>query len=155
MPLRPKNPGTPPRGMRWTFVNAEDNFSIQHLHLDILRQKARDYRRLNNYPIGSNWDADFEANVCSHADSNDCFDDAMPPVTRRMVNFAKAIAGWASGGFKPVSKEVAAQRLETCESCSYYNGSSSILKVACKKCGCGGLKLMMPNEHCPLNKWNA
>lgn len=153
MPLKPKNPDAPARGMLWHYVNAEDGHKISALHFDILKGKVRDYRRLNNYPVGSNFDFDFEQNVCANADSNDCYDESMPPITQRLRTFARAMGSWAASGLKTVSQEDAQKRLEVCEQCPHYNGSSSILKIACKRCGCTGLKLWLPGSVCPDKRW--
>ena len=153
MPLKPKSPGTPPKGMRWTYKNVEDNFEIQHLHYDILKSKVRDYRRLNNYPVGSNFDSDFDANVCSNADGNDCFDDSTPPLARRAVKFAKAMVSWAGSGFPTRSKEEVERIMEICHGCEYFSGENSPFKVSCKKCGCSSLQAYVSTKHCPIQKW--
>lgn len=153
MPLKPKNPDAPAKGMLWHYVNAEDGHKISTLHYDTLKKKVRDYRRLNQYPVGSNFDSDFDANICSHADSNDCYDDTVPPLTKRAVKFAKAMVNWATSGFKTRSKEEVDRIMDICEGCEYFSGENSPFKVGCKKCGCSSKKVYLATESCPVNKW--
>lgn len=153
MPLKPKNPDAPAKGMLWKFKNPEDNHFLQALHYDALKKKVRDYRRLNNYPIGSNFDSDFDANLCSHADSNDCYDDTIPPLTKRAVKFAKAMVNWAGSGFKTRSKEEVERVMNICEGCEHYTGESSPFKIACRRCGCSAKKLYIATEKCPIGRW--
>lgn len=153
MPLKPKNPDAPAKGMLWHYVNVEDSYKISALHYDTLKKKVRDYRRLNNYPIGSNFDNDFDANLCSHADSNDCCDDTIPPLAKRAVKFAKAMVNWASSGFPTRSKEEVEKIMDICEGCEFFNGEGSPFKIACKKCGCSSLALYVKTKVCPAGKW--
>lgn len=145
--------GKVPKGGKWTYINPEDSFAIEHLHIDELRNRARKYRRINNYPIGSQWDEQFEDNVCQQASDCDCVEIGVPTITSRIKTFASALVRSAKSGFKQVTAEEVARRMDVCGACPYYSGSHSIWKIACKKCGCTGLKLNMATEKCPLNKW--
>jgi len=152
--LRPKNPDTPPRGLEWHWVCPEDSYKISHIHRDECRKQARAYCIRNNYPIGSNWEVQFDDNICRNTyEGVNCIDSEPPTLAQKIVNLARAMTQFASSGFKLAEPEKVNSRKETCEVCYYYAGSSSIMKVGCRKCGCSGIKLYMDSEKCPDGRW--
>jgi len=153
MPLRPKNPDTPPRGMQWKYLNHEDNFLIEHIHLEVLRKMAKEHRIRNNYPLGSNFSNDFLDNVCANATDIDCVSTEPPTLAQRLNKFATAMKQWASAGFPLATPEEVDRRLTICEACVHYSGSVSIFKVGCALCGCSSKKANVLTETCPANKW--
>lgn len=76
-------------------------------------------------------------------------------LSRRVTNYAKAIARWTAAGQPKRTDEEVASILMICRACSYFNGKS------CKVCGCrvsasqAGLtnKARMATELCPKKKW--
>jgi len=152
--MRPKNPDTPPRGLQWNWVCEESGYKISHIHRDECRKMAREYCIRNNYPIGSNWEVQFDDNICRNTyDGVNCIDSEPPTLAQRLVKFSQAMAQWGKAGFPLATPEVVEQRKSTCEVCYYYSGSSSLLKIGCKKCGCSGVALYLETQKCPDNRW--
>ena len=95
----------------------------------------------------------------SHPDCDPAYKrDAQPvyPSLATMAANAVAAAGrvaaaFASGQPVKVSAEVYEARLATCRACEAYDAT----QARCTKCGCGGLKLGLATEKCPLGKWKA
>jgi tetratricopeptide (TPR) repeat protein len=73
---------------------------------------------------------------------------AAPGLLRMALTAAKALTKHVASGLKTVSPEVYQRRLKTCGSCEHFTG------VRCRVCGCfAQIKARLPNEHCPLEKW--
>lgn len=77
-----------------------------------------------------------------------------------MAGHALAAAGRvlvAAAKGRPIRVEPAVyrERLEICRSCQFNSQAPS--GVRCTKCGCGGLKLELATERCPLDppRWQA
>lgn len=144
-----------PVGGTWTYVNPENGFPIRHPYFVEAKKQAKAHRIANGYPIGLEFDDQFEENVCANAADGTCFEFTPPTLGEKMASLGRALMNAARSGFKTVSQEVFLERKSICQDCEYYGGSSSIFKVACKKCGCGGLKLSLLKSVCPYEppKW--
>lgn len=150
-----RDEAAPPPGGEYIYVNIEDGVEIRHSQVEVCQRRAKEYRLLNNYPIGSNWQQDFIDNVCSHGRPFTCIDSEPPSVTTRLAAFATAIARWAKQGLPTRTPEEVDGILSTCRACTEYGGETGVLKIICGKCGCSRVKVAMSTEHCPLNppKW--
>ena len=75
----------------------------------------------------------------------------MPPVGQQARSLAKAAVKFAASGGATVPAEVRAERLAICRGCEWHDAD----RGRCGKCGCGGLKLQLATERCPLDppKW--
>lgn len=72
----------------------------------------------------------------------------MPSIPQMAMNLVKDGARWIQGGMRLVADEVAAERLNTCNSCEFYVGSR------CSKCGCQmRVKTTLTTSSCPIGKW--
>lgn len=65
----------------------------------------------------------------------------------------KAGAKWAASGFSMATDEQQAQRRSICDECPMWDATAFGGRGKCRKCGCGGLKLKLATEKCPLGKW--
>jgi hypothetical protein len=149
------NSAVPPGG-QWTWVHGETGHAISHPYYNELRKRVLAYLRANSFPVTGQFDEEFEANICAHATPASCVDFIPPSLLDKMTMFGRAIAKAALTWREPlVSAEVLEERRTICESCNFYGGSRSLLKVACQKCGCSGLKVLLVSQHCPLPqpKW--
>lgn len=142
------------RGGLYIFVNPEDGHRIEHGNVGIVIRRALEYRRLNNYPITSQWDDDVVQNICAHTPEPSCVPEGeTPSMTHRAMSFASAMAQWVAAGL-PVRDKAELERVSgICQSCEYYGGSRSIFRIACKKCSCSGLKQYLQTSRCPAGKW--
>ena len=60
-----------------------------------------------------------------------------------------AIVDTVQGNF--VSEEIESQRKQICRKCAFNRGIGT-----CIKCGCFiAWKVKMPNEECPIGKWDS
>ena len=81
-------------------------------------------------------------------------DFQLPSVLIRGINFAAAMARWASTGFKLRSQDEIDERLAICQACPKLQGDT------CSVCGCNcnanGVinKLALKGQACPLGKWS-
>lgn len=142
-----------PPGGTWTYVHAENGYVQQHPYLHQLRQNVKKYRQINNFPVGSEFNAEFEDNVCKRSAYGVCADFIPPSMMEKASSLTKALTRWAMSGFK-VRKEDEVERIRAiCKYCTFYGGENGLLKVICKKCGCSNLKLWVQDSHCPINKW--
>ena len=142
----------PPDG-HWIYVCPEDKYRVTALSYNATKSKAFNYRKINNYPIGSNWDTDFEQNICENMSPGVCTDWIPPTLAEKMDNLTLSLLNYARSGFKVTEPDKATARLDICIECNYYSGQRGLLKIMCRKCGCSGLKLFMDSSICPLKKW--
>lgn len=144
-----------PVGGTWTYVNPENGFVIRHPYFNEVKKMAKAHRAANNFPIGLEFDDQFEENICANAAEGTCFDFTPPTLGEKMASLGRALMNAARSGFKTVSQEMFLERKTICEGCNWYGGSTKLLKVACKRCGCSGLKISLLSSRCPLEppKW--
>lgn len=60
---------------------------------------------------------------------------------------------WAREGFRQVRPDTLEQRRATCRACEHWDADAFLGTGRCRKCGCGGAKLRLPHEKCPVGKW--
>ncbi len=141
-----------PRGGTFIYRH-EDGYEQRHSYFSQLKEWVREYKRINNLPIGLQFDDEYEENICSNADPITCEEWYPPGPLQKAQNLAAALVRAAKGGFKAVSSEILNERLAICANCNFYGGQNGLLKVICKRCGCGGLKAYLKSEKCPIGKW--
>lgn len=139
-----------PVGGNWTYVNPENGFVIKHPYLDECKRLAKEHRIANNFPIGLEFDDQFEDNVCQNAAAGTCADYTPPTLAEKLASVTKALFNAARRGLKTVTEAELLRRRSICQDCGFYGGSTKPLKVTCKKCGCSGLKLHLQTSVCPL-----
>jgi hypothetical protein len=93
--------------------------------------------------------------------------DEDAPARQLIGAAAKALVRWGAGGFRTVSDDTYQARLATCGACpqltlaperAIYEGLTLLSgdRRVCSACGCGvAAKAKLPDERCPLQKWNA
>jgi len=145
-----------PRGGAWIWKHAETGHVLSHPYYNQIKQDVKKFLQANNYPIGSNFEDDFEQNICANADPAMCMEWVPPSIFEKMSTLSQTLLITAQQIRDPlVSAEVVEERQRICESCNFYGGSRAPLKIACRKCGCTGLALYLAAKHCPLEnpKW--
>jgi hypothetical protein len=65
----------------------------------------------------------------------------------------RVVVAVVQGQLVKVAPAVYYERLEICRGCEFNGEAPS--GVRCMKCGCGGLKLELATERCPVGKWEA
>lgn len=143
-------------GGYWIWKCPETGFVIRHSNFIGCKNEVKKYLRLNNYPIGGNFDEDFEQNLCANGNPNLCEEFVPPTLLQKMSTLAQALYHLRKQWREPlVTAEILQTRQETCKKCNFYGGSTSLFKVACQKCGCAGLKLALTTSRCPASppKW--
>lgn len=155
----PVHPNNPPRNGRgyWIYVDPETGQEFKHPYFDQLRSMASKHRLANNLPIGVEWRAQFEENVCKNTPDVECYDTTPPPkptLSDLVKSAFSATVKWAKDGFRVVSDEKLIERRTICEGCDFWAGDGAYFGLGkCAKCGCSGLKLFLPTEKCPIRKW--
>ena len=147
-------------GGMWVWKHAETGHIIRHSNYSGCMRLVKSFLRANNYPIGSNFEDDFEQNLCANGAPGLCVDFEPPSVLEKMSSLARALYQTARSWREPlVSAEELQDRRDWCTGneirprCNFYAGSTSPLKVACVKCGCSSLALFLKSKHCPAGKW--
>jgi hypothetical protein len=70
----------------------------------------------------------------------------------KITDFAESFGKYAKTGFKNVSPEKKAERLNICNSCEHFIN----LTKQCGICGCFlSLKASWASEKCPTDKWQS
>lgn len=144
---------TVPPGGYFVYIDKDSGHRIAHPYYTELKKRAKSHRAANEYPIGSNWNDEFDTNVAENTPTAHSVEYKPPTIVERMSSAGKALYKAALSGFKVVTDEVFMQRKAECESCAFYGGETGVLRIACKKCGCSGIKLHWPSERCPIGKW--
>lgn len=133
----------------WKYTNPEDGTVLQSPYYNVLKGKVKDYRRANNYPIGLLFDDQFDEILCAHQPEA-CVEFTPPSVIEKMGAVTKALFKASRDWRNPVvSAEELERRRAICADCNYFGGFKSLVKLACRKCGCSGLKLALPSSKCP------
>src|SRR5690349_634690 len=134
---KPISTNRPPTGGKmWTWKCPETGYEITHRHYDQVKERVRLYCQRNNFPIGLQWDDQFDENLCANAPANSCEEFGQAKITKKALQLVRALGVWASQGFPTRSQEEVTKILDVCKTCEFYTGESSILKIACKRCGC-------------------
>lgn len=140
---------------QWVYRNPEDGFVISHFgDVNATRNKAKIYRRANNYPVGADWNAQFERILCENLPVA-CEDFTPPTAAEQAASLARALYGWAKQGFPTRSNEEVERILAICRDCSEYGGETGPLKIICRLCHCSRRKVYLKSEQCPMKppKW--
>ena len=132
----------------WKYIDPDDSQFFQSVYYKQLYEMAKTYRRANNYPIGTNFQEQFDAILCQHS-AELCFDYIEPSLASKVGKLAVALSNWAKSGFRVRSAEEADAILNICRACPHYAGETGILRVACRVCGCSRKKAYLATEHCP------
>lgn len=141
-------------GGLWIWKHPETGFVVRHSNFKGCRDQVKIFLRANNFPIGSNFEQEFEENLCANGAPNLCEEFVPPTILEKMSSIGQALYRAAKQWRAPiVTAEVLQERRSICESCNFFGGSTNLLKVACQKCGCAGIKLGLVSEHCPISKW--
>lgn len=143
----------PPGGYVW--ICPESSQVFKHPHLHVLEDAAKAHCRANNYPIGANWAASFEDNVCRNSKCP-CAELAEPSLPKKIQSLVKALSKWAVEGFPVVTREQYEQREAICLSCPHHTERNSRL-TGCRICGCSKQKLQLRTSFCPdkPSRWSA
>ena len=80
-----------------------------------------------------------------------------PPLLEQAANVAGAVVRVISAVVhgEPVKANPAVHdaRLAICGDCEFNVGRRLGVNVKCTRCGCGGVKLHLATERCPVGKW--
>lgn len=71
--IKPTTPNVVPNGS-WTYVDPDSGESYTHPYLIHVKAWAKKHRLANHYPIGINWDHEFDANICKNSHGAECRD---------------------------------------------------------------------------------
>lgn len=145
---------TVPPGGYFFYRDPDSGITIRHPYYLELKKRAKAHRIINDYPLGTNWNDDFDTNVAENTTSAKSVDYKPPTLLEKMSMVSQALYRFAVSGMKVVTDEVFQQRKAICEGCGFYGGENGVLGVACKACGCSKLKLFMAGSVCPKGKWS-
>lgn len=135
----------------WIWKHPETGHIIRHTNYVGCRNEVKAFLRVNNFPITAQFEEEFEANICANGAPNLCEEFTPPSLLQKMSTLGQALVHAAKQWRKPVvDAEELQRRRDICAGCNYYGGSTSLVKVACQKCGCSGLKLALQSSRCPL-----
>lgn len=151
--------GAPVYGL-WRWKCPETGLLITHSNFPGIKSAVKKYLVANNFPVTSQFEEQLEENLCENASPNTCTDFEPPTLAEKMSTLAMALWQLRKTWRDPlVSAEELQDRREYCTGnetrprCEFYSGSTSLLKVACKRCGCAGLKLALKSSVCPIGNW--
>lgn len=71
--IKPNRTDVIPRN-GFIYVHPETHEIFRHNYYDELKKRVLNYFRLHNYPIGIDWDRQFDENVCRNSPHLDCTD---------------------------------------------------------------------------------
>lgn len=150
-----RDPNMVPPGGAFVYRHKTSGAEFRHHTVPFLFEQVRKHCEANGYEFTNE---EFTRNVCENAHPQVCHEiDAtgMPTLVERAANFASAVVRHARHGFANTEQEMYDKRHGICVGCVYYGGESggTWLAIACRKCGCSGLKLKWANEKCPLGLW--
>lgn len=143
-----------PPGGYFFYRDPESGILLQHPYYFELKKRAKAHRIINDYPVGTNWNDDFDTNVAENTPTATSVDYKPPTLLEKMSMVSQSLYRFAVSGMKVVTDAVWQQRKDICEACAFYGGDNGVLRIACKKCGCAGVKLHLASERCPISKWS-
>lgn len=147
----PNDKAAVPKGGLWKWVCPETGYTIMHPYYAQVKRDVKAYLVANNYPIGLQFDDEFDANLCANAAAGVCSSFEPPTLLDKANSVTRALAKWALSGFKVREESEVNAIVALCRECPFYGGETGVLKIACKKCGCSKLKLYLRTSHCPDN----
>lgn len=144
-----------PFGGAFVYRHVISGAEFRHHTVPYLFEQVKKHCEANGYEFTNK---EFTENVCANAYPGTCHevdDTGFPTIMERVVDAAKAVVRHARGGFKGTEQEMYDLRHSICVGCVYYGGETggTWMAIACKKCGCTGLKLRWKNEACPIGLW--
>lgn len=160
--LSPISPAdTPPGGWRWR--HPETGHMVYSGTADGLINAARAFLGNNGYPVP----ADLDQRVWQWMNEDvqsDMTKRGLPPfkllhntepptLLDRARSFAWAAKDWIRSGMPVATPELVESRFAKCRTCGYWSGESAPFHVACRKCGCAGIKMWAATSKCPAGKW--
>lgn len=72
--LKPRNPKEVPHGSFIRYKDPDSGMELKSPYYTVAKSMAVKHRRANNYPIGINWDNDFDENICRNTPHLECVD---------------------------------------------------------------------------------
>lgn len=153
---RIKDPNLVPPGGAFVYRHSKSGAEFKHHTVPRLFEMVRKHCEANGYEFTNK---EFTENVCSNAHPRVCEDvddiTGLPPFIERAKSLAKEVVSWGKHGFKMSDEELYNVRLGICRSCPYFGGETggTYFSIACRKCGCSGLKLKWASSKCPLGLW--
>lgn len=150
-----KDPNLVPPGGAFVYRHVISGAEFRHHTVPHLFEQVRAHCLANGYEFTNK---EFTENVCRNAHPTVCHevdDTGMPNIAERVVNAAQAVVRHARHGFKNTEQELYETRHAICAGCVYFGGESGGTwnAIACRKCGCTGVKLKWSQEKCPLGLW--
>jgi hypothetical protein len=151
-------------GRGFFYVQSESNHLMCCDYLEGLLRKVEAHRRANNYPLGTNWEAQVENWYCENNQGTRVCEPDRTGWDQPLVliaRFAKAMVEWGASGLKTVTAEQSLERWNVCRGtettprCPNYRGDKGWGLVSCGSCGCTGLHIYPATAKCPLGKWPA
>ena len=77
-----------------------------------------------------------------------------PSLTKMVTNVMQSASKWVARGMQHTDEATLKMRIETCQSCKFWNPKGFNNTGRCMKCGCSTwAKLRMATEKCPIGKW--
>lgn len=143
------------------YVHAETGHVTEHVARDEWITAAKNYRKINNFPIGLNFVEEMEDQLCQTLPPGWCDQQIEPGSWAKAIgsvamtletvkNGTKVLAAWMASGAKHVSKEEAERRGATCLTC-HFNARLS----DCAGCGTESLnsivRAIVGGETTPLD----
>lgn len=153
---RIKDTNLVPPGGAFVYRHKISGAEFRHHTVPHLFEQVRKHCAANGYDFAP---SEFTENVCSNAHPNVCeeVDDitGLPPLVERIATFAKAVVSHGRSGFRKSDDELYQERLAICTACPYFGGETggTYFSIACRKCGCSGIKLKWAGTKCPDGLW--
>jgi len=140
----------------WIWKHPETGHVVRHSNYAGCRNEVKVFLRANSFPITSQFEEEFEQNLCANGAANLCEEFIPPTLLEKATSLGRALYQAAKQWREPLcTAEELESRREICKGCNYFSGSTSLLKVSCQRCGCSGLKIALASSRCPLPepKW--
>lgn len=124
--LKPRNPQEVPHGSFFRYKDPDSGMELKSPYYTTAKSMAVKHRRANNYPIGINWDNDFDENICRNTPHLPCID--LNPNTINLdqtltladiVRGTYAIARFKLAGSPLVPHKEAEDRAAICSQCPH------------------------------------
>lgn len=154
MPLVIKDAAIVPPG-QFQMVHPISGARFRKHYVEGVQAMYLEHCEANGYPIPSQ--QEMIEIICKSSPAPQlCYDSDEPPFVEKARTFLSDLGRWALSGFKVTTQEQLDARLEVCQACPYWGGTTGgqLVSSRCGKCGCSGLKLALATSKCPLGKWS-
>ena len=135
-------------------IDPDTGFKVEAGNYKVLKAKWLSHRQSNNLPVTlvESW---IHEQMCARDPGGYCTDGTVPQATipQMIKNALVAGAKYVASGGAMATPDVVAKRTEICNGCEYWDRYALGGTGRCKVCGCSKIKLHMPLESCPKNKW--